>query len=71
MADGWRSWLAWRRAVSPGNSVEMAALEADAGALLGYVRAVGRMRPGVRLDEPVIAIPERCERHLLLRKRRV
>jgi SAM-dependent methyltransferase len=67
MADGWQLWLAWQREVAPGNTVEIAAVEADAGDLLGYVRVVGRRGPGVRLDEPLTAIPERYQRHPLLR----
>jgi SAM-dependent methyltransferase len=69
MEDGWRYWLAWQRAVSPGNAVEIAAVEADAGALLGYVRAIARKRADVKLDEPIVASPERYERHPLLRER--
>lgn len=70
MADGWRFWLDWQREVAPGNTAEIAAVEADAGALLGYVRAVGRKRPDVRLDDPIAAIPDRYERHPLLREQR-
>ena len=67
MEDGWRYWLAWQPEVSPGNTVEIAAIKADAGALLGYVRAIARKRADVELDEPTTAIPERYERHPLLR----
>ena len=42
--------------VAPDNAVEIAALEADRGRTLGYVRAVGRRRTGVPLDEPVTTI---------------
>jgi SAM-dependent methyltransferase len=51
MPDGWRLWLEWQRAVSPDNSVEIDAIEADAGRYLGYVRVVGRRRPEVKLEE--------------------
>lgn len=51
MADGWKAWLNWHRAVAPDNAIEIAALEADAGRHLGYVRCVGRRRPGVKLEE--------------------
>lgn len=67
MPDGWRLWLDWQRAVAPGNAVEIAAIEADAGRLLGYVRAVGRRRPEARLDEPITSIPPRYARRPLLR----
>ncbi len=40
--EGWRRWLDWLRLVAPGNATEIGALEADAGAHLGYVRVVGR-----------------------------
>ena len=51
MADGWRVWLDWHRAVAPDNAVEIAAVEADQGSFLGYVRVVGRRRSGVKLEE--------------------
>ncbi len=43
MEDGWERWLEWQRFASPGNAVEIAALEADRGRTLGYVRAVARV----------------------------
>jgi hypothetical protein len=51
MSDGWRLWAAWQRQVAPDNTVEIAAIEADAGRHLGYVRMVGRRRPGMQLEE--------------------
>jgi SAM-dependent methyltransferase len=66
LPDGWRVWLEWQRAVAPDNSVEIAALEADAGAFLGYVRAVAR-RTELELEEPIVSIPPHYERHPLLR----
>ncbi len=51
MPDGWRVWLDWHRAVAPDNAVEIRAVEEDAGRYLGYVRAVGRRRAGVKLEE--------------------
>jgi hypothetical protein len=56
MPDGWQLWLEWQRAVSPDNSVEIDALEADAGRLLGYVRAIAR-RTELELEEPIVSIP--------------
>jgi cyclopropane fatty-acyl-phospholipid synthase-like methyltransferase len=67
LADGWRLWLAWQRAVAPGNAGEIAALEADRGALLGYVRTVARRRPDVELDEPIVSVPGRYRPAPLLR----
>ncbi|HEX6653331.1 MAG TPA: methyltransferase domain-containing protein, partial [Thermoleophilaceae bacterium] len=66
MPDGWRVWLSWQREVAPDNSVEIEALEADAGSFLGYVRAVAR-RTGLELEEPIVSITPHYERHPLLR----
>ena len=44
MADGWRLWADWQKAVSPDNATEIDAVEADAGRLLTYVRAVAVSR---------------------------
>jgi SAM-dependent methyltransferase len=51
MPDGWQRWLEWQRAVAPDNSVEIKAVEDDAGRYLGYVRVVGRRCAGVKLEE--------------------
>jgi SAM-dependent methyltransferase len=51
MPDGWRLWLDWQRAVAPDNASEIAAIEADAGKYLGYMRVVGRRREGTQLQE--------------------
>jgi cyclopropane fatty-acyl-phospholipid synthase-like methyltransferase len=51
MPDGWERWLEWQRAVAPDNAAEINAIEADAGRCLGYIRVVGRRRPGVKLEE--------------------
>jgi SAM-dependent methyltransferase len=66
MPDGWRLWLDWQHSVAPDNSVEIAALEADAGRHLTYVRAVAR-RTELELDEPIVSLPSRYEEHPLLR----
>jgi SAM-dependent methyltransferase len=50
MPDGWQRWLDWQRAVAPDNAVEIAAIEADAGAYLGYVRIIGRRRADATLE---------------------
>lgn len=67
MPDGWRFWLDWQHAVAPENGVEIAALEADAGRFLGYIRAVGSRRPEARLEEPIVSIPPRYAKWPLLR----
>jgi SAM-dependent methyltransferase len=42
LPGGWRYWLQWHRTLCPDNTAEIAAVEADAGRTLAYVRAVGR-----------------------------
>jgi SAM-dependent methyltransferase len=68
MADGWRRWLDWHRVVAPDNAVEIAALEADAGRWLGYVRVVARRRPDVVLEDPLVSLPAAYTHHPLLRE---
>ena len=41
MDGGWERWLEWQRFAAPDNAVEIAALEADRGRTLGYVRVAG------------------------------
>jgi SAM-dependent methyltransferase len=67
MPDGWQRWLDWHRVVAPDNAAEIAALEADRGAYLGYVRVVGRRRPAVALADPVVAVGVEYERKPLVR----
>ncbi|WP_431843248.1 SAM-dependent methyltransferase [Calidifontibacter indicus] len=56
MSDGWQRWLDWLRLVAPDNTVELDAVEADAGDTLGYVRVVARRDDHV-LPERIRAIP--------------
>lgn len=67
LPDGWRRWADWHRAIAPDNAVEIGALEADRGRYLGYVRAVGRRRPGVAVAEPVVSVPTAYTKAPLLR----
>jgi SAM-dependent methyltransferase len=67
MDDGWKLWLDWHRVIAPDNAVEIAALEADRGEYIGYVRAVGRRRPGVQLEEPIVSVPSEYVARPLLR----
>jgi hypothetical protein len=53
MPDGWKYWLQWQHVVAPGNLPEIRAIEADAGELMGYVRAVGRRRKDARIDDVI------------------
>jgi SAM-dependent methyltransferase len=66
LPDGWRLWLQWQQTGSPNNAPEIAALEADAGRHLAYVRVVGR-RTEQRIDEPIVSIPPRYVSRPLLR----
>jgi SAM-dependent methyltransferase len=68
LPDGWRFWIDWQRHVAPDNATEIAALAADAGATLGYVRAVGRRRADAPVAEPVASVPMRYEKKPLLRE---
>lgn len=56
MPDGWLQWLAWQRLVAGNNTTEIMALEADQGAVLGYVR-VAAVRTRHVVDDPITAIP--------------
>jgi SAM-dependent methyltransferase len=74
MPDGWQYWLDWQRAVAPDNAAEIAALEADRGQYLGYVRFVGRRKPQARLEEycwpdTLRSLPVRYTKQPLLRRR--
>ena len=67
LPEGWRLWLEWHRQVAPDNAPEIAALEADQGQYLGYIRAVGRLRPGVQLEDPLVSVPSEYRPAPLLR----
>jgi len=69
MPDGWRLWLQWQKAVAPENLVEIHAVESDGGAYLGYVRAVGRRRRNVKLDDPITSVPAEYIHQPLLREK--
>jgi SAM-dependent methyltransferase len=51
MPDGWRVWIDWHHQIAPDNHVEIAAIEADAGRHIGYVRVVGRRNGNVKLED--------------------
>src|SRR5262249_7060575 len=67
LADGLQFWLAWHRAVAPDNATEIAAVEADRGSYLGYVRIVGSRRADAQLEDPIVSMPERYTKKPLLR----
>ncbi len=66
LQDGWRLWLDWMYSIAPDNSVEIAALQADAGRHLGYVRVVAK-RTAPTLDDPIRSIETTYEPRPLLR----
>ena len=43
------------------------ALETDRGRYLGYVRLVGRRRPDVQLQDPIVSVPVEYKKTPLLR----
>ncbi len=67
MPDGWQLWRDWLKAIAPDNVAEIAAVEADRGSYLGYVRLVGRRWEGVQLEEPIVSIPAQYTKTPLLR----
>jgi SAM-dependent methyltransferase len=67
MPEGWQLWLDWHKTGFPDNTVEIKALEADAGRRLGYVRVVGRRRGQVKLDDPIVSVPTQYAKKPLLR----
>jgi hypothetical protein len=68
MPHGWRRWLDWHMAVAPGNATEIAALEADEGRTLGYVRAVATRRPDAVLEDLIVSLPAQYTKQPLLRE---
>ena len=68
MPDGWQYWLKWHRSVAPDNLVEIDAVETDRGDYLGYVRVIGRRRPNVHLDDPIVSVPSEYVQKPLLRE---
>jgi cyclopropane fatty-acyl-phospholipid synthase-like methyltransferase len=69
LADGWRFWVDWLRVIAPQNTVEIGAMEADAGRNLGYIRVVGRRRADAPVSEPVVSVPSEYVKKPLLRGR--
>ncbi|RPI89724.1 MAG: class I SAM-dependent methyltransferase [Planctomycetaceae bacterium] len=68
LKEGWQFWLDWHRVIAPDNAVEIAALEADQGSHLGYVRAVGRRRADVIVPDHFETVPTQYTKQLLLRE---
>jgi ubiquinone/menaquinone biosynthesis C-methylase UbiE len=66
LPEGWKAWVEWQRMIAPENEVEIAALEADRGQNLGYVRVVARLNPEVRLEDPPLSIPPHYQKRPLL-----
>lgn len=66
MLDGGQLWLDWHRVIAPDNAVEIAALEADRGQNIGYVRVVGR-RTNLQLEEPITTVKTEYAKNSVLR----
>jgi SAM-dependent methyltransferase len=67
MPDGWQFWLDWHRVIAPINQAEIAALEADQGRYLGYIRLVGRRQGSVKLADQIESIPAQYTKKPLMR----
>ena len=67
MPEGWRVWLDWQEAVCPNNTVEIAALKADHGRYLGYIRAIGRRKSEAKLEPLIVSMPSEYRQAPLLR----
>ena len=74
LADAWRLWAFWHRIAWPDNTTEIAAVEADAGRNLTWVRMVGRRRAGVKLEDyawpdSLRSLPQQYEKKTMLRRK--
>jgi hypothetical protein len=58
MADGWKLWLEWHRAVAPDNATEIKAVEMDAGSIWATFASLAVV--GVRRNWKNIAGPTPC-----------
>jgi cyclopropane fatty-acyl-phospholipid synthase-like methyltransferase len=67
MPDGWKAWLAWQNAIAPDNIREIAAITADAGRVLGYIRVVARRQENASPEEPITSIPTEYTKTPLLK----
>ena len=65
MPDGTQRWLDWQRVVAPDNAQEIAALEADQGRTMAYVRVVAR-RTAAPIDAAITTVETTYEPHRLL-----
>lgn len=68
MSDSSVYWRDWVRLIAPENTLELAALEGNAGRTLGYVRVVGRRRSEPLPVEPSISIPCQYSKKRVLRE---
>jgi ubiquinone/menaquinone biosynthesis C-methylase UbiE len=67
MPDGWRLWLEWHTTIAPENFLEIHSVKTDGGRHLGYNRIVGRRRPGVQFEDPIVSVPSNYVQKDLLR----
>jgi hypothetical protein len=69
MPDGWQRWLEWHHLIAPDNAVEIAALEADRGRYLGYVRLVAHRNRDAKLSDQILSVPTEYTQKPLLRSK--
>lgn len=50
LPDGWQVWLDWHKLIAPDNHIEIAAVEADVGQNLTYVRVIANRNPSTELS---------------------
>ena len=67
LPHGWQVWKEWHLNIAPDNHKEIAALDADQGRYLGYVRVVGTRLSGISLEDPILSIPAQYSKKPLLR----
>jgi SAM-dependent methyltransferase len=68
LAGGWQFWLDWLKLIAPENTIEIAALQADQGQYLAYVRNIGRRKPDAKLfDITTLSVPADYKPQPLLR----
>lgn len=68
LENGWNYWLESLKTIAPENKLEIAAIEADAGRHIGYVRALGRRRTDAPTIDPIVSIPPNYVKKPLLRE---
>jgi ubiquinone/menaquinone biosynthesis C-methylase UbiE len=68
MPDGWHYWREWLKIVAPANTMELTALEVDAGRNFAYTRTIARRQPQATLFDPAMSLPVEYRQTPLLRE---